>query len=94
MTSDDAQLAVASELHRATEKFGPFASAHEGIAIIREEYLELEREVFHGDLDRAAQEAIQLAAMAIRFLVDVPYQPPSNPTDAWETLRRETQWKA
>ena len=93
MTSDDAQLAVASELQRATKKFGPFTSAHEGIAIIREEYLELEWEVFHGDLNRAAEEAIQLAAMAIRFLVDVPYPSPLRPTDAWETLRRETGWK-
>ena len=53
-----------------TMKLGTFASPHEGIAVIREEYLELEHEVFHGGEAEAATEAVQLAAMAIRFLVD------------------------
>ena len=68
---DDALLLVRAELFSATSKFGPFASSYEGIAVIREEYLELEAEVFHGDPDRATSEAVQLAAMATRFLVDI-----------------------
>jgi hypothetical protein len=62
---------AAEELKRAMAKFGPMASAHEGIAVIREEYLELEREVFWGTGERMREEAVQLAAMALRFLVDV-----------------------
>lgn len=72
MNIEDALLLVRHELHQATEKFGPMASAHEGVAVIREEYLELENEVFHGTLEEMVNEAIQLAAMATRFLVDVP----------------------
>lgn len=63
---------AAEELERAQDKFGPMASPHEGIAVIREEYLELEREVFWGTRAAMRAEAVQLAAMAIRFLVDVP----------------------
>lgn len=64
--------AVADELKRAMAKFGPMASGHEGIAVIREEYLEMEREVFWGTHARAREEAVQVAAMALRFLVDLP----------------------
>jgi hypothetical protein len=63
---------AADELEKAQAKFGPMASPHEGIAVIREEYLEMEREVFWGTRKRMREEAVQLAAMAIRFLVDVP----------------------
>ncbi len=70
MKAEDAFLLIRGEISQATNKFGPIASAHEGIAIIREEYLEMEREVFHGDHQRAMEEAVQLAAMAVRFLVD------------------------
>ena len=64
--------AILEEYQRATKKFGKFASPHEGIGILREEYLELEREVFWGkDRDRVTAEAIQVGAMALRFLVDV-----------------------
>ena len=66
---------VEVELLGATEKFGAFRSPHEGLAIIREEYTELEREVF-GQFDERSmtkmrKEARQLAAMAIRFMVDL-----------------------
>jgi hypothetical protein len=54
-----------------------FASQAEGIAVIREEYLELEKEVFWGKKasnndkewkDKMQAEAVQLASMAIRFI--------------------------
>lgn len=70
MTSEQAFDLVLQELFDATNKFGPFASTHEGIAVIREEYLELEKEVFWGSADKQQREAVQLAAMAIRFLID------------------------
>ena len=66
-----ALAAVDVELERAMQQFAPFASAHEGLAVIREEYLELERAVFHGSGVDAFDEAVQLAAMAVRYLVDV-----------------------
>lgn len=60
------------ELERATEKFGPFYSAMEGQAIIAEEFDEFTKAVRHEGVNRAREEAVQLAAMAIRFLIDVP----------------------
>ncbi len=66
---------VHAELCQA-EKFGDFESYHEGIAVIREEYLELEREVFWGEKGHTdpiyrqnmRAEAIQLAAMAVKLI--------------------------
>lgn len=63
--------AVLMELQQAQEKFDPFASAHEGYAVLLEEVDELWHEVKHGSLDRQREEAVQVAAMALRFLVDV-----------------------
>ncbi len=74
MKSNDIEDAVSlarNELLIASERFGTFGNAHEGIAVIREEYLELEHEVFHGSPENAFDEAIQLAAMALRFMVDI-----------------------
>lgn len=61
---------VLDELAAATRKFGPFASAHEGYAILKEEVDELWQEVKHGTKKKAREEAIQVAAMAIRFVMD------------------------
>lgn len=69
--NDQALDEVAIELMRAQARFAPFASAHEGLAVIREEYLELEREIFHGEGEKARAEAVQLAAMATRYLIDI-----------------------
>jgi hypothetical protein len=63
--------AIQHELERAQSRFPKFASAHEAIAVIREEYLELEHEIFHGDGEAALTEAIQLAAMAARYAVEI-----------------------
>lgn len=62
---------VELELVRATKKFGPFASAHEGYAVIKEELEELWDEIKSGqDKFRMRDEATQVAAMAMRFLID------------------------
>ncbi len=67
---DPAFELVETELKEATAEFGPFLSAHEGLAIIEEEFLELRKAVFWGEGSRQV-EATQLAAMAIRFLQDI-----------------------
>ena len=69
--------AVLVELHEARQKFPPFNSAHEGWAVIAEELDELwavvrEKQSTPGRDARLGREAIQVAAMAVRFLVDMP----------------------
>jgi hypothetical protein len=63
---------AADELKRAMVKFGPFRNGHEGYAVILEELDEMWQEVKHGTRARAREEAVQVAAMALRFLVDLP----------------------
>lgn len=62
---------VHDELLRATGKFGPFTSAMEGLAILEEEVDEFKHEVRHGTKERAREEAIQVAAMAVRYIKDI-----------------------
>jgi NTP pyrophosphatase (non-canonical NTP hydrolase) len=64
---------VRYELLRATLKHPPIRSAHEGYAIIAEELAELFDEIRRKEPDREAmrKEAIQLAAMAVRFCRDL-----------------------
>ena len=75
MNYEDWESEVYAEYERATSSYPPFASAHEGLAVILEEYEELKDEVFKNpkkrDYNAMKREAIQVAAMAIRFLVDV-----------------------
>lgn len=67
----DVSQAVRQELLSATGKFGPFASAHEGYAVLKEEVEELWDEIKGGqDRDRMREEAVQVAAMAMRFVLD------------------------
>jgi hypothetical protein len=64
--------AVEVELYVATERYGSFNSAHEGYAVILEELDELWDEVKRRDksIPRMRAEAIQVAAMAMRFVMD------------------------
>lgn len=69
-------LHVREELERALVKFPPFHSAHEGWAIIKEELDELWEVVrlnqsTAGRNDRLRKECIQVAAMAMRFLLEM-----------------------
>lgn len=70
-----AMCLISEEHARAVDKFGRFHNAHEGWGVIREEYLELEDEIrkkqVDYDIDKMRHEAIQLGAMALRFIVDV-----------------------
>ena len=71
MKEQEAFTLVVTELSKATEEFGSFGNYHEGYAVIKEEFDELWDEI-KGE-QRKPQlelEAKQVAAMAIRFLVD------------------------
>jgi hypothetical protein len=64
---------VERELVRAMRDFAPMHSAHEGHAVIREEFEELWEHVRAntGTTRAARAEAVQLAAMAVRYVLDV-----------------------
>ena len=66
---------AAEEATWASKKWPPFNSAHEGYAVLLEEVDELKAHVWTNqtkrDLEGMRKEAIQVAAMAIRFAHDV-----------------------
>jgi hypothetical protein len=66
---------VSEELDRAVAAFPAFHSAHEGHSTLREEFEELwdEVKVKQGQrlVHRMRHEAIQVAAMAVRFVLDL-----------------------
>lgn len=73
MTDQEILEAVELELVAARLKFPRFASAHEGYAVISEEMDELWEEIRdqEGSKTRLYREALQVAAMAVRFIKDV-----------------------
>lgn len=76
MTLDRALSETVEELARATRVHGPFASPHEGFAVLLEEVDELWEAVRLRPADptrraRMREEAAQVAAMAVRFLIDL-----------------------
>ena len=66
---------IRAEHEFAITHFPPFYSPHEGYAIILEEVRELEQEVFKHqkvrDITKMRKEALQIATMAIRFIIDL-----------------------
>lgn len=74
MNTQDAINAVAAELDAAVAAHGPMKSDHDGWAVIYEELDELWEEVRKKPSKRKKKElrleAMQVAAMAIRFMVD------------------------
>lgn len=66
---------VEEELERASAEFGPFRSPHEGYAILKEEVDELWDDVkCSAPTECMRAEAIQVAAMAVRFVYDICYR--------------------
>lgn len=70
---DPIMALVRHELAMAIERHGPMRSPHEGYAVLIEEVEELWAEVKARDVDIMAMrdEALQVAAMGIRFVLDV-----------------------
>ena len=68
-------MCIRIEHEKAISKFPKFASPHEGLAIIEEELLELREEIFKQHdirtIEKMRKEAKQVAAMALRFMVDL-----------------------
>jgi len=72
---------ISKELDTATKKFPPFRSYHEGYAIIKEELDELwesikarkpsTQYIKHQADQQIKREAIQTAAMLVRFIMDL-----------------------
>lgn len=70
---------INTELVMASAKHGPFVSANVGCAIISVQYHELWEEVKKDPWERtvrlgspeAEKEAVRVAAMALRFLIDL-----------------------
>ena len=62
---------IVSEYLRASKKFPKFNSRHEGYAVIKEEVDEL-WDAIKGNYssDLVEEEAVQVGAMALRFLID------------------------
>lgn len=75
LAMDQCLAETRSELKAAFDKFPKFNSAHEAWAVLREEVDELWDEVKKNPKTRNKEkmynEAKQVAAMAIRFMVDV-----------------------
>jgi len=61
---------IKAEHARAGKLFPKFNSKHEGLAVLREEYRELEDAIFWGKGNEWETEAVQLAAMALRLVTD------------------------
>lgn len=74
MTEQEIVWQIQEEYDRAIGKFPAFNSAHEGFAVLNEEVDELWDEVKKNPNSRnkknLRKEAIQVAAMAIRFIKD------------------------
>jgi hypothetical protein len=72
---------VKIELEQAIKRFPPMKSPHEGFSILHEELDEMWDEVKRNDFDGALEEAIQVAAMAVRYILDLQdYTPPKAAT--------------
>ncbi len=75
MKHDQAWKEIDQEYFKALQEFDKFHSPHEGLAVILAEFEELKTEVFLRPVVRSkesmTEEAVHLAAMAFRFLVDL-----------------------
>ena len=69
MTVDEAVGLIVEEFTRASNRYAPFNSPHEGYAVILEELDEMWTDIKRNGNPTA--EAVHVGAMALRFLVDL-----------------------
>ena len=65
-----AALEVCAEVERAQAKFPPFKSHHEAYAVLLEEVEEFWDAIKANDYKNSRAEAVQVAAMALRYLAE------------------------
>jgi len=75
---------VKHEVDKDIEESGLFHSLHEGLSALRDEYSDLEQEVFldyqnGGNTDNVRQRALQIAAVAMRLAVQLSLVPVNVP---------------
>jgi hypothetical protein len=79
MQAFDAVNAVMHESNRARDLYPAFNSAHEGYAVLLEEvdelWVEIKKNPKKRDPVAMREEAIQVAAMALRFVIDICEDP-------------------
>lgn len=69
---DEAISLIQEEYHKAVKKFKPMNSAHEGKAVIEEELEELWDLIKRNRSKKEMlPEAVQVGAMAVRFIIDI-----------------------
>lgn len=56
-----------AEIARAQARYGDFASSHEALGVLTEEYYELIEVIRGNRVDRIRHEALQVAAVALRL---------------------------
>lgn len=72
ITAEDALIAIMGEFAKNAhnQNKGSFSSTHEGLGVIREEYIEFENDIFDDKPQDACKEAVQIAAAALQFIID------------------------
>jgi NTP pyrophosphatase (non-canonical NTP hydrolase) len=58
--------AILREAEAADLRYGQFASTHEALGVLTEEYYELMGAIWQNDLKAVRKEALQLASVALR----------------------------
>lgn len=69
---EKARKMIYTEATKAYFFHGPFNSRHEGYAVLLEAMGELWHEIKHGTPEKAHAEAVQVGAMALRFVAEFP----------------------
>ena len=71
MTIDEIDAALYARIKAADDRYGPFASTHEALGVIIEEFDELREAIRSNDLDRVQQECLDMAAPLIRLAMSI-----------------------
>ncbi len=62
---------IESRIRKAEQRYGPVASTHEGLGVALEEWDELREAIKSNDPLRIDQEALDLAAVLVRMVIEL-----------------------